>query len=123
MHRVDEWHVDVAAWHTYHLLRGRNRNGRQRQPWRSRRCKNSDAMERRLERGLFHCRSGELVRAADSQSNLWISSYQCSVTATNAPFPFLLDAANDRGSPIGESVRPWIHRVSLSGESQNSRLR
>src|SRR5271154_841023 len=123
MHRGDEWHVDVAAGHTYHLLRGRNRNGRQRQPWRSRRSKNSDAVERRLERGLFHCGSGEPVRAFDSQSNLRISGYQCSVTATNATLPLLLDAANDRGSPIGESVRPWIHGVSLSGEPQNSRLR
>ena len=53
MYRVDEWNVDVPAGHSHHLLRGRNRNGRQRQPRRSRWSKNSDAMERRLERGLF----------------------------------------------------------------------
>ena len=51
--RIDEWHADVAARHSYHLLRRRDRHGGQYLPGRSQWRTNADAVERRLEWRLF----------------------------------------------------------------------
>src|SRR5580700_3166590 len=107
MYRVDERNVDVSSGHSHHLLRGRNRDGRQCQPRRPRWRANSNAMEWRMERGLFQRRPRKSVCAVNPEPNLWVPGDQYSVAAQDTAFAFLLDAADDCGSAIGQSIRLW----------------
>ena len=47
------WHADVAARNANHLLRGRDRDGRQHPSWRSQRRTHSDAVDRRRKWRVF----------------------------------------------------------------------
>src|SRR2546430_14292179 len=85
--------VDVHARHSDHLLRRRNRNGRQRLPRRSKWCTHSDAMEWWLERWLLGGRSGTLVLALDFQSRLRLSGYQRGIPEAAGGISSRLDVA------------------------------
>ena len=64
--RADEWPAVLAAGHAGHLLRRRNRHGRQHLSRRSQRRAHADAVERRSQRRLLARQSAAAVSAGRS---------------------------------------------------------
>ena len=69
-HRADEQPAVLVARHADHLLRRRDRDGRQHLSRRSQRRPHADAVEQRPQRRLLPRRPGPAVRAADHGSGL-----------------------------------------------------
>ncbi len=81
----------LHAGNTNHLLRRRNRHGRQRISWRSQRRSNADAVERRLERRIFVVGSGTAVFATNLESGLRISVGERRSAAAYGAFAAFMD--------------------------------
>ena len=84
------------AGHAGHLLRRRDRHGRQHLPRRSQRRPHADAVDRRSQRRLLARRSGAAVRAADHGSGLRLPGDQRRGAGALAVLAPELDEADDR---------------------------
>ena len=88
----------LAARHAGHLLRRRDRDGRQHLPRRSQRRAHADAVDRRPQRRLLARRSGAALRAADHGSGLRLPGDQRRGAGALAVLAAQLDEAADRAA-------------------------
>jgi hypothetical protein len=120
--RAAERAVVLAPGHTGHLLRRRDRDGRQHLPRRPQRRAHADAMEQRSERRLLARRLRAAVRAADPGSGVRLSVDQRrSAGAVSVLVPELDEAAR-RAAPAASGARPRIARVRRQPEQESSGL-
>ena len=104
------------ARNSHHLLRRRNRHGRQRSSRRSQQRSHSHAMGWKLECGLLRGRSREFIFGFDSQSGLRLSGRERRVAAAFSSLSAFMDAASHSGSQIESCFWTWLDRILVSGK-------
>ena len=92
--------------HADHLLRRRDRHGRQHLSRRSQRRAHADAVDRRPQRRLLPRRSGAALRAADHGSGLRLPGDQRRGAGARAVLAAQLDEADDRPAQAVPGLRP-----------------
>ena len=97
--------------HADHLLRRRDRDGRQHLSRRSQRRPHADAVEQRSQRRLLARRSGAAVRAADPGSGLRLPGDQRRGAGALSVLAAQLDEAADRDAQAASRLRPRLARV------------
>ncbi len=119
-HRAAERAADVDAGDADHLLRRRDRDGRQhlsrRPQWRP----YADAVDRRSQRRLLESRSGAVVRTADHGPGLRIPGVERRGAGTRAVLAPELDEAADRPAQAVPRLRPRVDRVPAGAEPQGA---
>ena len=120
--RADEQPAAVDAGHADHLLRRRDRHGRQHLPRRPRRRAHADAVVARPQRRLLARRSRAAVSAADHGRDLRLRCGQRRGAAARPVVPAELDEAADRGAPGASGVRPRHAAPALSAQPQDPGL-
>ena len=106
--RADELAADVAARHADHLLRRRDRHGRQHLSRRPQRRAHADAMDARPQRRLFALRSGPALCADDHGPGLRLPGGQRRGAVAQPRLAAELDQAPDRGAQVEQGVRPRL---------------
>ena len=96
--RADERPAVLAAGHAGHLLRRRDRHGRQRLPRRPRRRAHADAVERRPQRRLLARQPAAAVPAADHRPRVPLRGGQRRGAAAQPELAAVVDEAADRAA-------------------------
>ena len=122
-HRAAAQPAVLDARHADHLLRRRDRHGRQHLPRRSQRRAHADAVDRRSQRRLLARRSGAALRAADHGPGLRLPGDQRRGAGALAVLAAQLDEADDRPAQAVPGLRPRHDRVPARREPQGPRLR
>ena len=105
-----------------HLLRRRDRHGRQRLHRRPQRRAHADAMEPRPQRRLLARRSAAAVPAADHGSDLRLPGDQRRGAIARPELAAQLDAAHAGGAQHQPRLRPRHAHLPAPGQSQGARL-
>src|SRR6185437_1020634 len=103
---ADERAAHVHARHADHLLRRRDRHGRQHLPWRPERRSHPDALERRPQRRVQRSRHRGAFLTAHRQSAVRLSHGQRRRTGARAHVAPPLDAPTHCGAPAVPRLRP-----------------
>ena len=122
-HRADEQPAVLDAGHADHLLRRRDRHGRQRLPRRSQRRPHADAVEQRSQRRLLARRSGAALLPGHHGSGLRLRGDQRRGAGALAVLAAALDEADDRAAQAAPGVRPRLDRVHPHRQPQGAHLR
>ena len=109
-HRIAERVAAVDAGNADHLLWRRDRDGRQHLSRRSQRRADADAVEWRVERGIFFVRSGTTVFAADFESGVRVSGGERGFAAAVGAFAAVVDE-------VGDSDEEFVRRCSAGDRS------
>ena len=112
----------LAAGHARHLLRRRNRDGRQRLPRRSQRRADADAVDGGSQRRLLARGSGAAVRAADHGSGLRLPVGQRRSAGTIALLAAQLVAPHHRVAAAASDIRPRRARAPPPGQPAHLRV-
>ena len=91
-----------------HLLRRRDRNGRQHLSRRPQRRAHAHAMDARPQRRIFALRSRAALSADDHGPGLWLRGGQCGSPVAQPCLAVELDQAADCGTQIAQGFRPRI---------------
>ena len=121
-HRVDELDAAVDARDAGALLWRRDRYGRQRIPWRSRRRANPDAVVSGPQRRFLARRSAAHLPAGADGPGLRLPGGQRRVAAGQSRLAAELDAPPDLGAARLSGVRPWWPALPLSRQSEGTVL-
>ncbi len=121
--RAPERAAVLTAGHAGHLLRRRDRDGRQRLPGRSERRPDADAVERRSERGLQRGQSPTAVPARDRRSRVPLRGDQRRCPAGQPALAAVVDEAAHRAAQAPPRVRARHDRVHPAREPPHPRLR
>ena len=108
-----------AARHAGHLLRRRDRDGRQHLSRRPQRRSHPHAVERRQERRLLAGGSGAAVRAADHGSGLRVPVDQCRGAGALSVLAAELDEAPDWR--FASSIRCWPRRPRVLSRARTAK--
>ena len=106
--------------HAGHLLRRRDRHGRQHLPRRSQRRAHADAVDRRPQCRLLARRPGAALRAADHGPGLRLPGDQRRGAGARAVLAAQLDEADDRPAQAVPGLRP--RHASSSCRAQNRKV-
>src|SRR5439155_5154 len=122
-YRADEWAAAVSARDSGHLLRRRDRNGRQHIPWRPQRGAHPKAVERRPQRRILELEPAATVSAGDHRSRVPLRNRQCRDAAPEPALAAFVDEARDRPSQAPPRFRPGHARAPPAREQKNTRVR
>ena len=120
--RADERLAAVDAGHARHLLRRRDRHGRQHLPRRPRRRAHADALVDGPQRRLLARRAAAAGAAADHGPDLRLPGDQRRGAGGQPALHAELDPAHAGGPPAAQGVRPRHPAVSLPAQPQDPRL-
>ena len=121
--RVDELAAVLVSRHADHLLRRRDRHGRQHLSRRPQRRAHADAVDLGPQRRLFALRSGAALPAGDHGSGLRPPVRQRRGPAAQPLLVPELDEAADRRAAIQQRVQPRHLELHPSGEPHRAGLR
>ncbi|CAA9291686.1 MAG: GH13_16 / GH13_36 / GH13_4 / GH13_23 / GH13_ 17 / GH13 / GH13_31 / GH13_40 / GH13_29 / GH13_35 / G H13_30 / GH13_20 / GH13_2 / GH13_34 / GH13_18 / GH1 3_1 / GH13_21 / GH13_19 / GH13_10 / GH13_37, partial [uncultured Gemmatimonadaceae bacterium] len=119
---ADERAAHVDAGHADHLLRRRDRDGRQRVPGRPQRRAHPDAVERVVERGLLRGRLRRALQPAHRRPAVRLPGAQRDGAGAHADVAPAVDAPPRRGAPAPQGVRPRHAGVPAPREHQGARV-
>ena len=117
-HRAAQWSPLLIPRHADHLLRRRDRHGRQHLSRRPQRCPNADAVELRPQRRLLARESAASLPAHHDRPRVPLRIDQRRSAAEQLALTAVVDEAHDRSAQALQGVRPRNARVSSSGEPQ-----
>ena len=110
-HRADERPAVLAARHAGHLLRRRDRHGRQHLPRRPQRRAHADAVERRPQRRLLARQPAAALPAGHHRPRVPLRDGQRRGAAAQPELAAVVDEAADRAAQAAPGVRPRDARV------------
>ncbi|CAA9331956.1 MAG: GH13_16 / GH13_36 / GH13_4 / GH13_23 / GH13_ 17 / GH13 / GH13_31 / GH13_40 / GH13_30 / GH13_29 / G H13_35 / GH13_20 / GH13_2 / GH13_34 / GH13_18 / GH13 _21 / GH13_10 / GH13_1 / GH13_19, partial [uncultured Gemmatimonadaceae bacterium] len=120
--RADERAPHVDAGHADHLLRRRDRHGRQRLPRRPQRRAHADAVERVVELGLLRRRQRGALQPPHRRPALRLPGRERDVAGAHADVAAALDAAPGGGAAAAQGVRARDAGVPAPGQHQGARV-
>ena len=120
--RADERPALLAARHAGHLLRRRDRHGRQHLPGRPQRRAHAHAVERRPQRRLLARQSAAALPAGHHRPGVPLRGRQRRDPAEQPPVAAVVDEAADRPAQALPGLRPRPHGVPPPGEPQGAGL-
>ena len=120
--RADELAAAVVPGHADHLLRRRDRHGRQHLSRRPQRRAHADAVEPGPQRRLLTRRSGPALRAADHGPRLWLRVGQRRGAVAQPVVAAQRHQAADLGAQVDARLRPRQHDVHPPGQPRRARL-
>ena len=112
----------LVSRHADHLLRRRDRDGRQHLSRRSKRRPHADAVEQRSQRRLLARRSGAALRAGHPGSGLRLPVDQRRGAGALSVLAAQLDEADGRDAQAASRLRPRLARVRRLSQPQGARL-
>ena len=122
-HRADEQPAVLVSGHAHHLLRRRDRHGRQHLSRRPQRRPHADAVDGRPQRRLLARQSGEALQPPGHGPGVRLRGDQRGSAAERSVVPAALDAQHDRAAQAVPRLRPGHAGVSGAGEPQGAGLR
>ena len=122
-HQAPEQPAALAARLAHHLLRRRDRHGRQFLPRRPQRGAHPDAVEPGPQRGVLARGPAAPVSAPDHGPGVWLRGRQRRGPAARAQFAPQLDAPAHRGAQGPQGVRARHLHHAPPGQPQDLRLR
>ena len=120
--RADERPAVLAAGHAGHLLRRRDRHGRQRLPGRPQRRAHAHAVERRPQRRVLPRQSAAAVPAGDHRPGVPLRGGQRRGAAEQPALAAVVDEAPDRAAQALPGLRPRHAGVPAARERQGAGL-
>ena len=112
----------LAPGHAGHLLRGRDRDGRQHLPRRPQRRAHADAVERRPQRRLLARQPAAALPAGDRRPRVPLRVRQRRDAARQPALAARLDPAAHRAAQAAPGLRSRLARVPPPREPQGPRL-
>src|SRR5205823_1065974 len=112
---IAQHHALVDARYADHLLRRRNRYGRQFLPWRSKWLPHADAMEPGSQRRFFQGKPATASSPDHHRPGISLRSDQRRESAEKFVLIALVDAPRHRDAQKLQSFFPRLARISLSG--------
>src|SRR5439155_14702121 len=121
-HRAAHVAAAFAAWDPGHLLRRRDRHGRQPLPRRPQRRPHAHAVERRSQRGLLARRRPRPLHASRRRPRLWLPGGQRGGPAARAGLAPQLDEAHHPGPEVVPRLRARHADLPAAREPARARL-